>query len=860
MKKSFLFLGIFAALSLVAAESPADTASKINSPVEKRVVPGSEGFTDNFAYVNEQPVLQGEKYQFQTEVSRLMNIVINSLYKTPEIFLRELISNGSDALDKIRFKSLTDPSALDSNPSLNVTIAAHKNERVLTITDSGIGMTKQDLQNNLGTIAKSGTSEFLDALAENSSESVDLIGKFGVGFYSVFLVADKVRVTSKHNDDDQYIWESTAVNDFTIAKDPRGNTLGRGTQIAIYLKPDQGQYLEERRLSKLVEKYSEFISFPIYLRREKTKTIETPVEPVSEKKADDESEDPTVETEEEDKAKQPQTKKEKVTFLEDDLVNSNKPIWMRDPKEVSVEEYVQFYKVVARDQKATPMAYSHFRAEGDVDFKAIIYIPREPPKDLYRRVDNSYNNVKLYVKRVFITDESQEFLPRWLSFLKVVVDAEDAPLNVSRETVQSSKSVKSIKKRLTKKVFDLLRELSKDEEKYAEFIKHYGTSLKLGALDDRANKAKIAKLLRYKSASSVDGETKMTSLDDYIARMKVGQKDIYYFTGLNAAEIKQSPFVEALLARGYEVLFMDDPADEIVVNTMQDFEGHSFQNVGKADLKLGDEDEAAKQQLEQEYAPIVDWIQTTLSKEVEKVRLSSRLTTSPAALVAPTYGWTANMEKLMETSAKQNRDQAMNSFYRMQKKILEINPGHPLIKGMLARAQKDPKDGLEKDAQFQEMARILYEITLIRSGYSLKDGVKDFAGRVENMLRVNLGVDMNAQAEYEAPAAESRPQSEIDEDIKQRKEQEEKQARLDSLPGADDDKDDEDEKEGMSVDELNEMIKEITDDVPSQKVFAHEQPELVKKVLDVDDVVADSEKELDAEDATDAQKTTHDEL
>ncbi|KAF9973393.1 hypothetical protein BGZ73_003355 [Actinomortierella ambigua] len=859
MKKSFLFLGIVAALSLVAAEAPVDTDAKINSPVEKLVVPGSEGFTDNFAYINGQTALQGEKFQFQTEVSRLMNIVINSLYKTPEIFLRELISNGSDALDKIRFQSLTNPNALDSNPSLNVTIAAHKKERVLTITDSGIGMTKEDLQKNLGTIAKSGTSEFLEAL-EKSSENVDLIGKFGVGFYSVFLVADKVRVTSKHNDDDQYVWESTAVNDFTIAKDPRGNTLGRGTQIAIYLKPDQDQYLEERRLSKLVQKYSEFISFPIYLRREKTKTIETPVETEAEKKAEDESEDPTVETEEEDKAKEVKTKKEKVTYLEDDLVNSHKPIWMRDPKEVTMEEYVQFYSVVAKDPKATPMAYSHFRAEGDVDFKAIIYIPREPPKDLYRRVDHSFNSVKLYVKRVFITDESQEFLPRWLNFLKVIVDAEDAPLNVSRETVQSSKSVKSIRKHLVKKVFDLLRELSKDEEKYAEFIKHYGTSLKLGALDDRANKGKIAKLLRFKSSNSVDGKTTMTSLADYVARMKIGQKDIYYFTGLNAVEIKQSPFVEALLARGYEVLFMDDPADEILINTIQDFEGHAFQNVGKADLKLSDDDEEATKKLEQEYAPVVDWIQATLIKEVEKVRLSNRLTTSPAALVAPTYGWTANMEKLMETSAKQNRDQAVNAFYRNQKKILEINPGHPLIKGMLERAQKDPKDGLEKDAQFQEMARILYEITLIRSGYSLKDGVKDFAGRVENMLRVNLGVDTNAQAVYDAPAAESRPQEDIDEDIKQRKEREEMEAKMDSLP---DGKDDDDEEEGMTAEELNEMIKEITDDVPSQKVFAQENPEAVRKILDIEDAVADVEKELDEEDTPQAEapkNTAHDEL
>ncbi|KAG0244343.1 hypothetical protein BGW41_008107 [Actinomortierella wolfii] len=858
MKKSFLFLGIFAALSLVAAESPVDTNAKINTPV----VPSSEGFSDNFAYTNDQIPLQGEKFEFQTEVSRLMNIVINSLYKTPEIFLRELISNGSDALDKIRFQSLTNPAVLDSNPHLNVTIAVHKKERVITITDSGIGMTKEDLQKNLGTIAKSGTSEFLDALQEDK-DNVDLIGKFGVGFYSVFLVADKVRVTSKHNDDDQYIWESTAVNDFTIAKDPRGNTLGRGTQIAIYLKPDQDKYLEDWRLKSLVEKYSEFINFPIYVRREKVKTIDVPVE-ASSKKTDGESEeDLTVETEEEDKAKT-ETKKEQVVYLDDELVNSHKPIWMRDPKEVTPEEYTQFYSVIAKDPKATPMAYSHFKAEGDVDFRAIIYIPKEAPKDLFKRVDNSLRSVKLYVKRVFITDESQEFLPRWLNFLKVVVDAEDAPLNVSRETVQSSKSVRSIKKHLVKKVFDLLRTLSKDEDKYAEFIKQFGTSLKLGALEDRTYKSKISRLLRFKTSNSEDG-TKLTSLSDYVARMKKGQKDIYYFTGLSASEIKQSPFVEALLARGYEVLFMDDPVDEIVINALNDFEGHTFQNAGKANLKLGEDDEEAKKALEEEYAPVVDWIQATLSKDIEKVQLSNRLTTSPAALVAQAYGWTANMEKIMDASAKQHQDQGMNAFFRSQKKILEINPGHPLIKGMLERAKKDPKDGLEKDKQFQEMARILYEITLIRSGYSLKDGVKDFAVRVENMLRANLGVDMNAEAEYDAPLAESRPQEEIDEAIKKRKEQDEMEEKIESLPEGNDD-----DEEGMTPEELNRLISEITDDVPKDKIYAgpadgeKQEPEVVRKVLGVEDMIAENEKELDSEDSepvADAPKNSaHDEL
>ncbi|KAG0273244.1 hypothetical protein BGZ95_010936 [Linnemannia exigua] len=821
MKKSFLLLSIIAAISVVAAEAPAAQAA-FNQPGEKVALP------DNFAFDNQQPqIIQGEKFQFQTEVSRLMNIVINSLYKQPEIFLRELISNGSDALDKIRFQSLTDSAALESNPNLNVTIAVHKDKRIITITDTGIGMTKEDLQKNLGTIAKSGTSEFLETLSGDKAD-MDLIGKFGVGFYSVFLVADKVRVTSKNNNDEQYIWESTAVDDFTIAKDPAGNTLGRGTQIAIHLKEGQDQYLDDAKIQQLVSKYSEFINFPIYLRRTKTKTVdaETPKEVDS-----DDSEEPKVEDAKDETPATPVT----VTYQEDDLMNSNKPIWIRDPKSVTETEYQEFYSVLTREPDATAMAYSHFRAEGDVEFKAIMYIPKKAPKDLFQRVDTAHSNVKLYVKRVFITDDSADFLPRWLGFLKVIVDAEDAPLNVSRETVQSNKSIKSIHKHLVKKMFDLLKTLSQDEDKYAEFIKEYGTSLKLGALEDRAHVKKIGRLLRYRSSDS----EKYTSLEKYVSRMKKGQKDIFYFTGANVEEIQQSPFVESLLARGYEVLYMDDPIDEIVLQHLANFEGKSFQNVAKSSLKLGDEDTdaASEKALEEKFLPLLDWMQATLLNDIEKVRVSKRLTTSPAALVASDFGWTANMERLMEGQAKQNKDAAMHQFMKSQKKILEINPGHPLIIGMLERASKDPK-GFEQDKHFQEMAKVLYDITLVRSGYTLKEGVKAFAGRVENMLRVNLGVDEAAEAVFEVPQAEDRDQEEIEAEI-------EKRGDIlnadDVVPGS------------MTAEELNRMMKEFTDST---------NPPLAgsggKKVeVNVDDIVAEAEEELDIEETKEA---VHDEL
>ncbi|KAG0365162.1 Hsp90 protein-domain-containing protein [Gamsiella multidivaricata] len=833
MKKSFLLLSILAAISVVAAEAPGAQAA-FNQPGEKVAIPDSFAFDGN---ASEQPVIQGEKYQFQTEVSRLMNIVINSLYKTPEIFLRELISNGSDALDKIRFQSLTDSSALETNPNLNVTIAINKDQRVVTITDTGIGMTKEDLQKNLGTIAKSGTSEFLETMSGDKAD-MDLIGKFGVGFYSVFLVADKVRVTSKNNNDDQYIWESTAVNDFTIAKDPAGNTLGRGTQIAIHLKEDQDQYLKDDRIQELVSKYSEFINFPIYLRRTKTKTVEPA--PVADKKTDDSEDDEVVveEAKEETKEKPaPVT----ISYEEDDLMNSNKPIWIRDPKTVTEAEYQAFYPVLTREPDAKAMAYSHFKAEGDVDFRAIIYIPNKAPKDLFQRVDQVQSNVKLYVKRVFITDESQDFLPRWLSFLKVVVDAEDAPLNVSRETVQSNKSIKSISKHLLKKMFDLLKQLSQDEEKYAAFIKEFGTSLKLGALEDKSNVKKISRLLRYKSSDS----DKYTSLENYVARMKKGQRDIFYFTGSNVDEIKQSPFVESLLARGFEVLYMDDPIDEIVLSHLSNFEGKAFQNVAKSDLKLGDEDElATEKELEEKFLPLLDWMHASLINDVEKVRVSKRLTTSPAALVANDYGWTANMERLMEGQAKQNKDQTMHQFIKNQKKILEINPGHPLILGMLERASKDPK-AFEDDKHFQEMTKVLYDITLVRSGYSLKEGVKSFAARVENMLRQNLDVDTSAEATFEAPLAEPRDQEEVQAEIEKRE---------DILEA------DEIKPGHMTAEELNKMLKEFTD---STNPASAGSGEAKRVAVNVEDIVAKAEEELDSEDAGETKgtkETTHDEL
>ncbi|CAG8617133.1 1248_t:CDS:10 [Funneliformis caledonium] len=691
----------------------------INDSVEspKLVLQGENrfGFTEEEA---EKIKATEEKYTFETEVSRLMKLIINSLYKTREIFLRELISNASDAIDKIRFLSLTDPNALSAAPVLNITIWVDKDNKVLTISDSGIGMTKKQLKDNLGTIAKSGTSEFLSAMEEKKAD-MNLIGQFGVGFYSVFLVADKVVVTTKNNEDKQYIWESQAVNDFTIAEDPRGNTLGRGTQIKLYLKDDALEFLEDGVLRDLILKYSEFINFPIWLWTKQTQVVEVD------------------ETPDENEKKEKKTETIEVPGWE--LMNTQKPIWSRDPKNVTELEYENFYMSFAKDSNP-PIAWTHFKAEGEVDFKAIVYIPSKAPEGLFQKVQDYARNVKLFVKRVFITDEFLDFIPKYLGFIRAIIDADDLPLNVSRETLQEHRTLQLIKKRIIKKCLDLIADLTKDDEKYEKFLSEFGTSLKIGAIEDNSNRKKIAQILKFPSSYK---EANSTTLDDYISRMKKGQDKMYFITGGSVEEVQNSPFVEGLVARGFEVLYMVEPIDEMLVQHMPGHGGKMFQNIAKGDFKFGDEDLVESQKLKSKFVKLIDHMQATLIDQV-----STRLTTSPCAVVATDWGWTGNMEKIMAAQAFKQENPLLKEFYAKQKKILEINPNHPLIIGLFDKAENDAFD-----ANTKEMVRVLYETTLIRSGYSLKDNL-GYASRVEKILRTNLGVDLNAKAEVNVTPAE----------------------------------------------------------------------------------------------------------
>jgi molecular chaperone HtpG len=622
-----------------------------------------------------------ETLGFQAEVKQLLHLMIHSLYSNKEIVLRELISNASDASDKLRFEALADGALYESDSELKVRIAFDKASRTLTISDNGIGMSRQEVIDNIGTIAKSGTREFFSQLSGDQKKDAALIGQFGVGFYSAFILADKVTLTTRRaglTAEHGVRWESAGTGDYTLETVEKAT---RGTEIVLHLREGEDEFLNDWKLKSIVRKYSDHITLPIVMKKSEWKDGE------------------------------------QVPTDEDETVNQASALWSRSKNDITDEQYQEFYKHVAHDFDQ-PLAWSHNRVEGKQEYISLLYIPGRAPFDLYDR--DRRHGIKLYVKRVFIMDDAEQLMPQYLRFVRGVIDSADLPLNVSREILQHSKEIDGIKAGSVKKVLGLLEDMAENEpEKYATFWKEFGRVLKEGPGEDFGNREKIASLLRFASTHA-DTDEENVSLKDYIARMKDGQEAIYYVTADSFAAAQHSPHLEIFRKKGIEVLLLSDRVDEWLMGSLTEFEGKKLQSVAKGDLDLGKlEDEAdkeAQKQAEDEFKDLVEKVKTTLGEEkVREVRVTHRLTDSPACIVTGEHDMSANLERLLKAAGQKGTG---------AKPILEINPQHALVTRL--KSETD-------ETRFADWANLLFDQALLAEGGQLDDPAS-FVKRLNSLL------------------------------------------------------------------------------------------------------------------------------
>lgn len=626
------------------------------------------------AFMENVKTEQNENMEFQTEAKQLLNLVIHSLYSHKEIFLRELISNASDALDKIRFESLTNADILDKDAELKISIKLDKTAKTIQISDNGIGMTKNELIENIGTIARSGSKAFIEKLTGDQKADSNLIGQFGVGFYSVFMVSSSVKIVTKRagSDEPAMQWESKGENNFTIKQ---ADKKEHGTDITLYLKDDETTFVESWQIRSLVKKYSDFIAFPIYLPDEKGK---------------------------------------------DEVINESKPIWKRKPSDITEEQYEEFYKQACGGFDK-PIATIHNLAEGILEYSTLLFLPTKlSPFEMYNH--DRKHGVKLYVKRVFIMENCKDLLPEYLRFIKGVIDSEDLPLNVSRETLQDNPMIRKMKKAIVGKVFAKLKDLADNEfDTYKSFWKDFGPIIKEGLHSDMENKDQLLEIARFQSTNG-ETEDDITSLKQYVSRMRDDQKDIYYITGDSRAIVEKSPHLEIFKEKGIEVLFLIDPIDEFIIPNIYNFDGKQLKSVTKGDLDLGDlgkEEKKEKKKVESKFKKLSERIKNILSENIKDVRITTRLKDSPCCLVTDENDMGANMEKIMK---------AMGQAVPETKRILEINGNHTIFQNLNTIYEKDPKS-----EQLDEWVKLLYDQAIIAEGRIIQDSAS-YLKRVNTLL------------------------------------------------------------------------------------------------------------------------------